>query len=303
MAAATPDDLQRRFGISGLARFAAGRGGLTCLRLTPDAAEAEVYLHGGHVTHFQPRGAAPVLFLSAESRFGPTAAIRGGIPVIFPWFGARADDPKAPAHGFARTAEWEVESIERAGGGVTAVLRLAADAATRATWPHRFVLRERIDVGPALALALEVENTDSAPFGFEAALHTYFAIGDVREASVTGLAGTTYIDKTAGMARKPAGSAPLRLVAETDSVFLGTQAACVLDDPSGGRRIVVEKDGSATTVVWNPWAEKARAMSDLGDDEWRRMLCIETANAADDRITLPPGQRHPMQARIRVEPR
>jgi D-hexose-6-phosphate mutarotase len=303
MAPATADDLQRRLGIAGLARFAAGRGGLTCLGLTPDAAEAEVYLHGGHVTHFQPRGADPVLFLSAESRFGPTAAIRGGIPVIFPWFGARADDPKAPAHGFARTAEWEVESVERAGGGVSAVLRLSADASTQATWPHRFVLRERIDVGPALGVTLEVENTGSAPFGFEAALHTYLAVGDVREASVTGLAGTTYIDKTAGMARQAAGPAPLRLTAETDSVFLGTRTACVLDDPSGGRRIVVEKDGSATTVVWNPWADKARAMSDLGDDEWRRMICIETANAADDRVTLPPGQRHAMRARIRTEPR
>jgi glucose-6-phosphate 1-epimerase len=303
MAPATADDLQRRFGIAGLAGFSAGRGGLTCLRLTPDAGEAEVYLHGGHVTHFQPRGAAPVLFLSAESRFGPTAAIRGGIPVIFPWFGGRADDPKAPAHGFARTAEWEVESIERAGGGVTAVLRLTPDASTQASWPHRFVLRERIDVGPALGVALVVENTGSGPFDFEAALHTYLAIGDVREASVTGLAGTTYIDKTAGMARKVVGAAPLRLTAETDSVFLGTPAACVLDDPGGGRRIVVEKEGSATTVVWNPWADKARAMSDLGDDEWRRMICIETANAADDRVTLPPGQRHAMRARIRVEPR
>jgi D-hexose-6-phosphate mutarotase len=303
MAPATGDDLQRRFGIAGLAGFAAGRGGLTCLRLTPDGGEAEVYLHGGHVTHFQPRGAAPVLFLSAESRFGPTAAIRGGIPVIFPWFGARADDPKAPAHGFARTAEWEVESIERAGGGVTAVLRLAADALTQASWPHRFVLRERIDVGSALGVGLEVENTGSGPFPFEAALHTYLAIGDVREASVTGLAGTTFIDKTAGMARKAAGAAPLRLTAETDSVFLGTTAACVLDDPGGRRRIVVEKEGSATTVVWNPWVEKARAMSDLGDDEWRRMICIETANAADDRVTLPPGQRHAMRARIRVEAR
>jgi glucose-6-phosphate 1-epimerase len=303
MAPPTADDLQRRFGIPGLAAFAPGKGGLTCLRLTPEAGEAEVYLHGGHVTHFKPRGGAPVLFLSGGSRFGPTAAIRGGIPVIFPWFGARADDPKAPAHGFARTAEWEVESVERAGGGVTAMLRLAADAATQATWPHRFVLRERIEVGPALGVSLEVENTGGAPFAFEEALHTYLAIGDIGQASVAGLAGTTYIDKTAGMARKAAGAAPLRLTAETDSVFLGTRAACVLDDPPGGRRVVVEKDGSATTVVWNPWADKAKAMSDLGDDEWRRMICIETANAADDRVTLPPGQRHAMRARIRTEPR
>jgi len=300
----TADDLQHRFGIPEAARFETGPGGLVRLRIATPVAEAEVYLHGGHVTHYQPRGSGPVLFTSAQSRFDAKAAIRGGVPVIFPWFGPRADDPSAPMHGFARTAEWDVGSVARqADGGVLVVLRLDASDATRSAWPHPFVLRHRITVGAALDLALVVDNPSAEPLVFEEALHTYLAVGDVREVSVTGLGGTTYIDKTDGMRRKPQGGEPLRLTAETDRVYLGTRAACVVDDPAGGRRLVVDKAGSGTTVVWNPWAAKARAMADLGDEEWLRMLCIETANAADDRVTLAPGARHEMRATIRVLPR
>jgi glucose-6-phosphate 1-epimerase len=298
------DELQHRFGIDGVARFEAGAGGLIRLRVTTEAAEAEVYLHGGHVTHFQPRGTPPVLFLSARSKFGGGAAIRGGVPVIFPWFGARAGDPAAPPHGFARAAAWSVESVERAADGrVTAVLRLEPDDAMRAVWPHAFVLRHRVRVGAALDMTLEVENRSGAPLVFEEALHTYLAVADVQQVTVTGLAGTRYVDKTAAMALKVQGAEPLRLTGETDSVYLATRAACVVDDPRGGRRLVVEKDGSDTTVVWNPWAAKARALSDLGDEEWPAFVCVETANAADDRVTLAPGGRHAMRASLRVEPR
>jgi glucose-6-phosphate 1-epimerase len=120
---------------------------------------------------------------------------------------------------------------------------------------------------------------------------------------VTGLAGTTYVDKTDGMARKHLGPEPLRLTSETDSVYVSTRATCVVDDPAGRRRLVVEKEGSETTVVWNPWATKAKALSDLGAEEWPGMMCIETANAADNRVTLAPGARHRMRATIRAESR
>lgn len=304
MSLASTDALQRRLGIPDAVGFEDGPNGLQRLRVVTDAAEAEIYLHGGHVTGYQPRGARPVLFVSSRSRFEPEAAIRGGVPVIFPWFGAKPDDPAAPVHGFARTAAWGAESVEREPDGrVVVVLRLAPDDATRAAWPHDFVLRHRVTVGPTLDLALVVENRGAAPLVFEEALHTYLAVEDVRIVSVSGLAGTTYLDKTDGMAGKRQGPAPLTFTGETDRIYLATRSACVLDDPGGNRRIVVDKAGSATTVVWNPWAAKGRAMSDLGEDEWLRMLCIETANAADDRVTLAPGARHEMRATIRVEPR
>ena len=304
MATPSTEALQQRFGIPDVVRFEDGPNGLVRVRIAAPAAEAEIYLHGGHVTHYQPQGSRPVLFVSARSRYDAKSAIRGGVPVIFPWFGAKGDDPAAPQHGFVRAAAWDMESVERmAPDAVTLVLRLDASEATRAVWPHRFVLRHRIGVGAALDLSLEVDNGSAEPFVFEEALHTYLAVGNVREASVTGLAGTTYIDKTDGMARKRQGPEPLRLTGETDRVYLSTRATCVLDDPVGRRRLIVEKDGSESTVVWNPWATKARALSDLGAEEWPGMVCIETANAADNRVTLAPGARHRMRATIRTEPR
>ena len=293
-----PDaDALRSLEIPGLARFEPGGGGLTRLAVTTPLAEAHVYLHGGHVTHFQPRGREPVLFLSARSFFESGRAIRGGVPVCFPWFAARAGQPDAPMHGFARTMPWQVESLAVDGDQtVLAVLRLASDDATRAHWPHDFVLRHHIVIGTRLSMLLEVENTSREPFTYEAALHTYLAVADARAASITGLENASYRDKTDGFQTKTQPPEPLRFTGETDRVFENTRAACELHDPAGARRIRVEKSGSATTVVWNPWSEKAAAMKDLAADEWPRMACIETANAGANAITLPPGAKHSMRA-------
>ena len=292
-------DTLRAFELPDLARFEPGAGGLTRLAITTPLAEAHVCLHGAHVTHFQPAGQAPVLFVSGRSFFENGKPIRGGVPVCFPWFAARADRPESPAHGFARTMEWEVESLSVDGDQtVLAVLRLGASDATRAHWPHDFVLRHHIVIGRRLAMLLEVENVSGEPFQFEEALHTYFAVGDAREVSVTGLENAGYLDKTDAFRAKTQGAEPLRFTGETDRTFEHTRATCVLDDPRAARRITVEKSGSATTVVWNPWSEKAAAMPDFGDDEWPRMACIETANAGANAITLAPGAKHAMRAII-----
>jgi glucose-6-phosphate 1-epimerase len=288
------------FPIPGCATLADGLDGLTRLRITTASGEAEIVLQGAHVTHFQPAGAGPVLFISRSSFFAPGKPIRGGIPVCFPWFAGRAGHPELPAHGFARVRIWEVESLTETNRSTTAVIRLASDEQTRALWPHEFVARLRVEVGSQLTLTLEVGNTGTTPFQFEEALHTYFQVADVREVAVTGLEDAAYLDKTDGQRRKVLGAEPLRLTAETDRIFPGSKADCVLDDPGLKRRIVIEKSGSKTTVVWNPWVTKAAAMPDFGDDEWPQMLCIETANAGDDAITLAPGARHAMTTTIRL---
>jgi D-hexose-6-phosphate mutarotase len=278
-----------------------GTGGLPRARMTAARAEGEVYLHGGHVTHWQPRGTAPVLFLSARSAYAPGKAIRGGVPIIFPWFGARAGHPQAPQHGFARSRPWRLLSSGPGPAG-TAVLELGLedDEASRAVWPPTFQARYRVSVGDTLEMSLEVVNTSQAPFTFEAALHTYLAVGDIRAVGVTGLEQTAYIDKVDRMTRKRHGAEPLRLTGETDRVFLGTTARCVVDDRALDRRLVVDKTGSSSTVVWNPWAARTAGIADLEPDDWRRMLCVETANAADDAVTLPAGGRHVMTATLRV---
>jgi glucose-6-phosphate 1-epimerase len=292
----TADTLRDRE-IPGIARFEDVPGGLVRLVLTPPAASAHVFLQGGHVTHFQPAGAAPVLFLSKQSAFAPGKPIRGGVPVIFPWFGARSGHPESPAHGFARTLPWELESLTASeGGGATVSLVLRANVETRAHWPHEFLLRHRIVVGTELELTLEVENPGAGPFTFEEALHTYLAVTDARQVEISGLSGCEFIDKVDGFRSKVQDTAPIRFTGETDRVYLRTKAACTLRDQE--RSIEISKQGSDTTVIWNPWIAKAKAMSDFGDDEWMEMACIETANAADNAVTLAPGERKVMRARI-----
>lgn len=281
-----------------------GNGGLPCARVRGARADAEIYLHGGHVTRWQPHGAEPVLFLSRRATYAAGKAVRGGVPLVFPWFGPHPTDPQRPMHGFARTRPWRLLTTAPGPDGVTVIeLALEDDEATRALWPSAFSLRYRVAVGATLTLALEVVNTSPAPFTLETALHTYLAVGDVEAVSIHGLEGARYIDKTDGMARKRQGADALRLNDETDRIFVGARERCVVDDPALRRRLVIDKAGSATTVVWNPWATKAATIADLEPDDWRRMVCVETANAADDALSLAPGARHVTSASLSVEPR
>jgi glucose-6-phosphate 1-epimerase len=296
-------EMADRFDLSDVLRFEAGPGGgLVRAVISTPAAEAELYLQGAHLAHWAPRGQRPVLFVSPKSQFAPGKAIRGGVPIIFPWFGSRGDGMPGPAHGFARTAEWTVESArQHEDGKVEITLTLASSDATRAFFDTGFRLRFRVTVGSELKMELDTSNEASAPFTFEEALHTYLAVGDVRQASVFGLENSSFIDKTDGFKRKRQDGGPLRIAGETDQVHLSTQAACTLWDPVWNRRIIIEKSGSNSTVIWNPWADKSKGMTDMADDGWEQMVCVETANAADNAVLLSPGESHKLTATIRVE--
>lgn len=279
-----------------------GMNGLEVMEIINDQADGSIYLQGAHVAHWQPEGAEPVLFVSKQSHFAAGKAIRGGVPVCFPWFANRTGHPESPAHGFVRTAEWALGPLfANADGSDTIRFDFVDSPATRAQWPHAFRAAFRVTIGAALEMALEVENTGPEPFTYEAALHTYFNVSNAAEVSITGLEGAEYIDKVDGFKRKQLGTEPLRFTGETDRVFVNTTSTTRLIDPGMNRTIVVEKSGSNTTVVWNPWIAKAKAMADFGDDEWPHMACIETANSGDNSITLAPGQKHLMTARIRLE--
>jgi len=162
-------------------------------------------------------------------------------------------------------------------------------------------LRFRVTVGVELEMELEVRNLGAEELIYEEALHTYFAIGDIHQASVSGLEGVSYIDKTDGFKRKEQGREPKTFAKETDQVYLDTQATCTIHDPAWNRRIVIDKSGSDTTVVWNPWIEKTKSLSDMAPDDWKEMLCVETANAGESAVHLAPGASHAMRASIRVE--
>lgn len=267
--------------------------------LKTPSARAVVYHNGAHITEFELAGQRPVLFLSSKSNWTNGMAIRGGIPIIFPWFGAKADNPKAPMHGLARTALWQTERMGFVGEtSMELIMTLRNNPAENHLWPFDVSLRYIIRLGTALDLELAVTNQADKPLVFEEAFHTYLAVSDVRQISIHGLTGKTYIDKTEQMQRKTQDASPISITAETDRVYLNTPDPCIVEDPTWTRRITISKANSSTTVVWNPWIEKTKSLSDLASDDWQRFVCIETANAADNAITLAPGATHSMSASI-----
>jgi len=284
-------ELSSKFRIAGVVEFADTAHGLVKAVVSRGGVTGEVYLQGAQVTAWQPPGARPVIFTSSRANFAPGKAIRGGVPIVFPWFGPHPTDPAAPQHGFARTALWQLDGVE-AGDSVGLEFSLS---------PEGFALTYRVSFGAELYLALTVRNASSATVAFEEALHSYFAVSDVEHVSVTGLEACSFIDKTEGMRRFPAAGAPLSFSKETDRVYLDTPDRLAVNDPSWTRRIAIEKSGAASTITWNPWPEKAAAMADLGADNWRGMVCVETGNVADHRISLPPGGAHEMTTRIAVD--
>jgi glucose-6-phosphate 1-epimerase len=239
------------------------------------------------------------LFLSSKSRWENGRAIRGGVPICFPWFGNKADDSKAPAHGFVRTKAWKLESIVQARDGVTVSMFTESDEDTKQWWPAEFRLVHRVTFASELSLELEVTNTGKTSLRFEEALHTYHSVGNVHSARLTGLEAIQYIDKTDAN-RTKIQQGDIAIVAETDRVYLDTRSAVELHDPALRRRTHVAKENSSTTVVWNPWVQKAHSMSDFADDEWTKMICIETSNVSDFAVELAPSQQHRMHAHVRI---
>jgi D-hexose-6-phosphate mutarotase len=294
------EELNAQFAIMDHIQFIAGENGLPMAQIDNGLATAEVYLHGGHITMFRPRGHKDVLWMSPLAQFQVGKAIRGGVPVIWPWFGPHATDSSKPQHGFARTAEWRVGATEAlAEGGTQLQLRLVDGVLTRALWPYAFELTLTITVGAELKIELASRNTGDKTFVLGDALHSYFAIGDIAEMFIDGLAGRDYIDQLDANRIKHQ-SGELRITQELDRIYVNSEDTCVIHDASLSRQIHVKKTGSRSTVVWNPWRGKAEAMADFSNDGYQHMLCIEAANAAEDVIQLAPGEAHTLSQTISI---
>jgi glucose-6-phosphate 1-epimerase len=300
----TPSQLNKLHGVPRVVAFEKGPGGLPRVVLTGRGGRAAMMLHGAHVTEFVPAGQQPVLWMSQQSWFERGKPIRGGVPVCWPWFSGDGPAPECPGHGFARLLEWHVESAAvLPDGRATITLTLSPadlDGRMKAWWPHAFELRYSVTVGRELVLALETANPGPAPFTITEALHSYFAVSAVGNIRIRGLEEAEYLD-TVGTPTRRQDDQPVTITAETDRDYLDTTAECVLEDSAWGRRIIIAKSGSRSTVVWNPWMAKAARMPDFGDNEWPEMTCIESANIrAENAVTLSPGRRHLLQARISV---
>ena len=292
-------ELNRVLELPRFARVVAGNGGLPKVSITSPEATGEMYLHGAHVTSWRPAGAEEVLYVSPNSRWEDGRTIRGGVPICFPWFGDKSHDPTAPAHGFVRTKAWRLLSIEQNSEGVAVIMVTESDAGTKRLWPADFRLVHRATFGSELILELVLTNAGTTPLRFEEALHSYYRVGDVTKARLRGLDAVHYLDKTDSNHEKTQ-HGDIVIAEETDRVYLNTKHALDLDDPVLSRQTRITKENSLTTVVWNPWVQKVRAISDLGEGEWARMVCVETSNVSSFAVDLAPGQEHRMKATVRV---
>lgn len=289
------------FGIPQQVLFVSGPGGLIQIDINNQYATATIVLQGAHVMTYQPHNQQPVLWLSAHGKFAPGKSIRGGVPLCWPWFGPHASMTTYPGHGFARTVMWEVTGVHSTNdGGTRLEFRLPAASKNAQQWPHLSEVALHVTVGARLELVLITRNTGDQAFVLGDALHTYFRVSDVRRIAIQGLAGCPYVDKVDGSKRKTQ-TGDVTIAAETDRIYLDSTGDCVIHDPGYGRQIRIAKRNSRSTIVWNPWIEKAEKMGDLGPDGYLHMVCVESANADADVVTLAPGKEHHLQVVYSVE--
>jgi glucose-6-phosphate 1-epimerase len=276
-----------------------GQGELPMLRVTTPWSTADIYLNGAHVTNFTKRNEPPLLFMSQCSRFSEGQPVRGGIPVIFPWFGPREGMAQ---HGFARVKAWEPrEMVSTPEGSVSLRFRLP-DCPEASSFPP-FMAEYIVTVSQELTLQLLVSNqSKDEALTFENCLHTYFAVGDISAVSISGLKGVEYLDKVANFAQKTEDEETIRISSEVDRVYLNTISPIEIDDPRLGRKIRIEKHSSLSTVVWNPWIAKAQQMPDFGNDEYQRMVCVESGNVSSNQIVLPPRETSTLMVKLTSEP-
>lgn len=292
--------LNRNFGAPERIAFRAGPAGYPVMSLAEPRGSCEIALYGAHLLSWRPLGHGPVLWLSrGVERVGPGKPIRGGIPICWPWFGPHPSQPKLPGHGFARLRRWRLMQTEYEQQRTSARLQLVDDDDTRSIWPYAFRLELHVALSDTLHVELTTTNRDKQPMVITQALHTYFLVSQIMDVDIRGLENASYIDTTPA-ARHGRQHGALVIRSETDRVYRDTEAECVLTDPGSARQIVATKRGSHTTVVWNPWSERARRLPDLAGDDYQRFVCIETANAGDDAIRIEPGAQHTLAVTLRA---
>lgn len=295
------DELDDKFSIEGEVGFGELENDLVFLTVSNKYADVDICLYGAHVTSFRPRNAMEILWMSPESNFEEGKAIRGGIPVCFPWFGPHKTDAQLPQHGFARLMYWEVLETATLPSAETLIrLQLCSSEDTKAYWPHDFCAQLTVVVGLTLKVTLKVTNTSSVPFEYSCALHSYFNLSSIDNLLIHGLQETTYYDQLSsenGIQQEE----QLTIQGPTTRHYLDTESPVILEDSIFRRRILVEKEGSKVTTVWNPWEETCAKIEDLPDDAFETFVCVEAVNAFNNMIPLAAGESHETSALIGLE--
>ena len=287
----TIEQLNAKFGIAGQLKFIAGNGGLPMIQINTTKAKALISIHAGQVLSYQPAGEAEdVLFLSEKAYYQDGKAIKGGAPICWPWFGADPEGKGRPGHGFVRNRGWNVVATEGlTNGDIKVTVGLDDTPETQAIWPHAFSLRQEIIIGDTLNLSLITRNTGKEVFTITQAFHTYFKVGDIARTKVVGLTGCDYLDKAGGGNAQKHQNGDVTIDSEVDRIYLNVGNTLTIDDAALNRRIRITSQGSKTAVVWNPWEKIAKDMADLEDDDYKRLLCVETTNATNDGVEVAGG--------------
>lgn len=282
--------LNQRFGAAGRVAFREGPGGHPIAVLVAPQGVCEVSLYGGQVLSYRPLGHRDALWLSPLAEFADGKAIRGGIPICWPWFGKAPEGYPAgtPSHGFARRARWQVAGSEYGTRDTELTLELTHEDATDAAWPHAYRLTLTVTLGDCLTLDLQTRNLSDAPVTYGEALHAYLRVADTRTAEVIGVT-----------------EAPLRFSDEEthDVVYPKENLMAAITDPVMERAVLLAADDSSAVVVWHPQLD--HGMSDVNLEGPRKFICVEPANPhhVGGQITLNPGQAHVLTMRIQLESR
>lgn len=281
--------------------FEESENGIILIKVNHPLATATVSLAGGQVLEWKPASqAVPVLWNAEPQYWHSDRPIRAGVPLCWPWFGPHATADMAPSHGYARLCAWEVVAIsEYPSGAIEIDLRMSASHDAATLYPLNATLETRISIGAALSIALTTTNTGKHTISYTEALHAYFNVSDIRDTSIQGLDGCDFIDLIDQNKRKKQANS-VQIAGETGRVYLNTTSDCWIVDRAYGRTIHIEKSGSQSTVIWNPWLETASKMHDLGRSAWQRMLCVESANALENAVTLEAGRQHTLQVKYSV---
>lgn len=276
-----------------------GPGGIPVIEVDNSHATASISLLGANLLAWAPHGQEAVIWLSDDAKFEAGKSIRGGVPICWPWFGAHESEDSYPAHGFTRTMLWSTPECRTLSNGDTQIIfRLMPDEIRQKSWPFSTELEYHITIGKKLELELITTNLGQDPLIISQALHTYFNVGDVSKVELLGLDGKSYLDKVENFKQREQ-QGPVTITEEVDRIYLDTADDCIIEDPTLNRHIMIQKRGSHSTVVWNPWQATAEKMGDLGENGYLNMLCVETSNAANDLITINQGEQHRLFARYR----
>lgn len=283
------------FHIPGILHIEESPAGYPMIRIQNEHAEASIALHGAHLTHYAPNREKAVIFTSEAAIYKQGKAIRGGIPVCWPWFGAHPDPAAGlPAHGYARSQFWQIIDSEHDASGTAITLELPSPDKPGLSATLRF------HVGKQLQLELTSRNQGDSEATFSEALHSYFAVGNSQSCWISGLNGAEYIDTTGKEEVISQQSGKLRFPDEVDRIYQSSQSLTI-HDPVIDRRIIVTKSNSANTIAWNPGKEKGHALGDLLDSEIQRFVCVESGNVRQQHMTLSAGSSHTLTLNIATE--